>query len=257
MDTALITGASSGIGAALARCFAADGSDVIVLARSEDALNEQATELSRTHGVQAEVLVADLARPDATAHIVDTLDARGLSPDVLVNNAGFGLRGPFATLDAEQQADMVQVNVTALTTLTRALLPAMQARGTGGVLNVASTAAFQPGPYMAVYYATKAYVLSFSAGLAEEVAADGLTVSCLCPGPTDTSFIDKAKMQETALFQHASVMTPEAVAAAGYRGFRRGQRIVVPGAANKAGAVLAQLTPRRLSAKVAGWLQRD
>lgn len=253
-ETALITGASSGIGRALAHRFARAGSDCILLARSEDALHTLAETLRSTHSVDAHVLPADLSVPGGSNDIVTELQERGLTVDVLVNNAGFGARGRFATLDTQQQVDMIQVNVTALTHLTRALLPGMLNRNRGGVLNVASTAAFQPGPYMSVYYGTKAYVLSFSEGLAGEVEDTRVTVTCLAPGPTETAFMDRADMHDTTLFKNASKMTPEAVADTGHEAFRDGRALVVPGWPNRIGAFMVRFTPRPLARRVAGWL---
>ena len=253
-QTVLVTGASSGIGRELAHCFARDGHTCVLLARREDALRTLADTLRSTYGVEASVLPADLSAPDAADAIEAELRERALSVDVLVNNAGFGTRGPFAEADAEQQVNMVRVNVTALTHLTRLLLPDMLTRSRGGVLNVASTAAFQAGPNMSVYYATKAYVLSFSEGLAEEVADRGVTVTCLAPGPTRTPFVDKAGMNDTALLRVSAPMTAEAVARAGHDGFRNGETLVVPGWPNKIGAFLTRFAPRPLTRKVTAWL---
>jgi len=253
-ETVLVTGASSGIGRELAHCFARNGTPCVLLARSEDALHTLADTLRSRYGVEASVLPADLSVPDAAETVRDRLRERDLQVDVLVNNAGFGTRGPFAETDPDQQVDMVQVNVTTLTHLTRLLLPGMLERDRGGVLNVASTAAFQPGPNMSVYYATKAYVLSFSEGLAEEVAGRGVSVTCLAPGPTRTAFVDKAGMGETALFRFAEPMTAETVAQAGHDGFRSGTSLVIPGWPNKMGAFLTRVAPRSLTRKVAGWL---
>lgn len=254
-ETALITGASSGIGAELARCFAQNGSDVVLLARRADALESLARELEAAYPSTAHVLVSDLSEPGAASRIADRFDDAAISVDVLVNNAGFGARGRFADLDAQRQTDMIAVNVTALTDLSRRLLPGMLDRGRGGILNVASTAAFQPGPYMSVYYATKAYVLSFSEGLAEEVAGTGVTVSCLAPGPTDTAFADRADMRETMLFQLGATMEPATVAQVGYDGFRAGQPVVIPGAANQFMAFMTRFLPRSVARKIAGALQ--
>ena len=181
-ETALITGASSGIGLDLARLFAKDGHDVVLVARSEGKLREIAAELERDFGMTAHVIVADLAKPDAPQTLVAQLP---VDVDVLVNNAGFGVLGPFVETDLAKELEMIQVNVVALTHLTKLLLPPMVARRRGRVLNVASTAAFQPGPLMAVYYATKAYVLSFSEAIADELRDSGVTVTALCPGPTE------------------------------------------------------------------------
>jgi len=253
-DTVLLTGASSGIGRALAHCFARNGHRCVLLARSADALHALADTLRSRYDVKASALPTDLSAPDAAETVQARLQERDLAVDVLVNNAGFGVRGPFAEEDAQAQMDMVRVNVTALTHLTRLLLPAMLDRGRGGVLNIASTAAFQPGPHMSVYYATKAYVLSFSEGLAEEVVGRNVTVTCLAPGPTRTSFVDKADMNDTALFRFSTPMTAEAVARAGHDGFRAGRAVVVPGWPNKIGAFLIRFTPRRLARKVTAWL---
>jgi hypothetical protein len=226
----------------------------VLLARREEALRTLADTLRARYDVAAPVLPADLSRPGAAETVRDELRARDLTVDVLVNNAGVGARGRFAELDAQRQVDMVQVNVTALTHLARLLLPGMLERGRGGLLNVASTAAFQPGPHMSVYYATKAYVLSFSEGLAEEVAGRGVSVTCLAPGPTRTAFVEAADMAETPLFRLGAPMAPDAVARAGYDGFRAGDTIVVPGWPNKLGAFLTRVTPRPVARKVAAWL---
>ena len=193
-QTALITGASSGIGADLARLFARDGYDVVLVARSEEKLREVAEGIGKEHaGVTARVIVADLARPDAARDVVDALG--GLPIDALVNNAGYGVAGPFVETDVRSELEMIQVNVVALTHLTKLLAPGMVARKRGRILNVSSTAAFQPGPLMAVYYATKAYVLSVSEALAEELRGSGVTVTALCPGPTATGFAAASNME--------------------------------------------------------------
>lgn len=255
-ETVLVTGASSGIGRALSHRFARAGSSCILLARSKNALHRLADDLSSRYGVETHVIVADLSASGSPREIVEELNHRGLSVDVLVNNAGFGDRGAFAEVSAERQVAMIQVNVTTLTELTRLLLPAMLDRDRGGILNVASTAAFQPGPFMSVYYATKAYVLSFSEGIAEETSESGVTVTCLAPGPTRTAFIEKADMENTNLFQWGTTMTPEAVAEAGYKAFRTGAVLVVPGWPNKIGAFLIRMTPRGVARKVVAWLNR-
>ena len=254
-ETALITGASSGIGLELARLFAADRSNLVLVARREEKLEELAAELCNAHGVDVRVLAVDLADPAAPRAICDRLEAEGVAVDVLVNNAGFGAVGAVAELDTERQVDMVQVNVTSLFHLTRLLLPGMIARGRGGVLNVASTAAFQPGPYMAVYYATKAFVLSLSEALAEELSATPIRVSCLAPGPTTTEFRDVSGAERSRLFMFGG-MDAQKVATVGYRGFRRGRVLVVPGVGNKLLAASHRLAPRGLVRKVVVWLQR-
>ena len=183
VETVLITGASSGIGLELARCFAADGSRLVLLSRKGAALEELATELRKAHKIQAQVITADLALPDAPNRLLAHLQAAGLKVDVLVNNAGIGAQGRFAELPLGRQLEMLQVNITSLTHLTRLLLPGMIERRRGGILNVASTASFQPGPGMGVYYATKAYVLSFTEALAEELSGTGITVTAVVPRP--------------------------------------------------------------------------
>jgi hypothetical protein len=196
--------------------------------------------------VPVRALAADLADPAAPARIHAEIAGVGGRVDVLVNNAGFGLRGAFTALDETAQAEMLQVDVVALTLLTRRFLPAMVARRAGGVLNVASTAAFQPGPQMAVYYASKAFVLSLSEALAGELAGTGVTVTALCPGPTATGFASRAGLERSRLFRDLRVMDAATVARAGYRGFRAGRRVVIPGLANRVGAALARLAPRGL-----------
>ena len=241
--TALITGASSGIGRDLAAQFAADGHDLVVVARRGEALRALADELTARHRITVATIAADLTQPDAPARIFAEVSGRNTPVDVVVNNAGFGLHGTVAELSLERQLEMIQVNVTALTALTRLFLPAMLLRNRGGVLNVASTAAFQPGPLMAVYYATKAYVESFTEALAEEVRGSALRVSCLCPGPTATEFADAAAMSDTNLFR-GKTMTSSEVARTGYAGWKNGTVVVVPGLSNKIGMSLVRASPR-------------
>ena len=200
-ETVLITGASSGIGQELAKLYAADGAGLVLIARSQDRLRELADELAARYGVQAQVLPADLSRPASPGEIADALAQRHIDVDVLVNNAGFAAHGSIAGLGAQRQLDIIDVNVAALTQLTVLLLPGMLERRHGAILNVASTAGFQPGPNQAVYSATKAYVLSFTEALAEEVRGSGVRVSCLAPGATDTGFASQAGMTGTRLFR--------------------------------------------------------
>jgi short-subunit dehydrogenase len=255
-ETALITGASAGIGWELARQFAAEKSNLVLVARRRERLEELAAEMREQHGVEAHAMVADLGQADAPRTIVDRLTRDGLTIDVLVNNAGFGALGPVAELDADRQMEMIQVNVVALTHLTRLLLPAMIQRRRGGILNVASTAGFQAGPFMAVYYASKAYVISFSEALADELALSGVAVSCLCPGPTLTEFAETAKMGNALMFK-LQPMTAQQVARAGYRGFRRGKLLVVPGWMNYLGSMSVRFAPRSVARGIAKRLQWD
>ena len=252
-ETVLITGASSGIGRELARQFGGDGADLVLIARSEDRLRELAGELTAEYGVTVEVVPADLSRPGSPDQIVETLAQRNIDVDVLVNNAGFGAHGPVAGIGVQRQLEMIEVNVAALTRLTALLLPGMLERRRGGILNVASTAAFQPGPNSAVYYATKAYVLSFTEALAEEVRGSGVRVSCLAPGATDTGFAAEAGTQGTRLFRRG-VMDAGRVARAGHDGMRRGRTLVIPGLRNRVLAFSVRLAPRTLATRVAGRL---
>jgi len=253
-ERVLITGASSGIGRALAECFARDGSELILTARRADRLAELAGELSRRHNVSSRTIPIDLSAPEAPERLCRMLADDGVQVDVLVNNAAFGANGSFHQLDAARQMEMVRLNVAAPTELCRLLLPGMVERKRGGILNVASIAAFQAGPRMGIYYASKAYLLSLSEALAEELRGSGVKVSCLCPGPTTTEFARVAGMSDALLFRFGP-MTAESVARSGYRGFRRGRCIVIPGIGNRLLVCTARLAPRWLSRKVAKWLQ--
>jgi uncharacterized protein len=253
-ETALVTGASGGIGEDLARLLAAGGRNVVLLARSADKLQALAGELSAAHRIDATVLAADLSDAGATTEIGRTLSARGMTIDILVNNAGFGTSGSFTREDPDEQLNMLQVNVVALTALTRALLPGMIERKHGRILNVASTAAFQPGPFMAVYYASKAYVLSLSEALAEETAGTGVTVTCLCPGPTSTGFQDRAHVEKSRLFKLTRVARSADVAQAGYDGMLAGRRLVIPGLMNKITAQSIRISPRASVLKIVRFL---
>ncbi|HYE18183.1 MAG TPA: SDR family oxidoreductase [Tepidisphaeraceae bacterium] len=258
MPTALITGASVGIGHELARQFARAGYALILTARNREKLGEVAAEMKSLGAPAADVLTADLADPAGPQHLVQQLEGRPL--DVLVNNAGFGAIGAFADIDLPRQLDMIRVNVTSLVELTHRLLPRIAAAGKdGGILNVASTASFQPGPFMAVYYATKAFVLSFSEALAEELKKTGVRVTALCPGPTHSEFRARAKAENSGIFKTSfiPVASAEAVAIAGFRAFRRGKRVVVPGVVNKIGVTANRLAPRTFAAKVAGKINRN
>lgn len=251
MTIVLITGASSGLGAEFARLCAADGKNLVLIARSADALGVLAEDLRKAHGVAVEVLAGDLATPDAVEHFMAALAVRNLEIDELINNAGVGKLSPFAGTDERALRGMIDLNVSALTMLTRALLPQMIARKRGRILNVASTAAFQPGPLMAVYYATKAYVLHWSLAVGNELAGSGITVTCLCPGPTHTGFQKTAGMLESPLFKKFQTMDARSVARAGYDAMLRGKPMIVPGTMNKVGAFATRLIPRTLAAKIA------
>jgi uncharacterized protein len=256
-ETVLITGASAGIGVELARLFAGDGSELILVARREERLRALAAELRAAHGVTVHVLAADLADPAAPETIVRWTGEQGLAVDVLVNNAGFGARGRFAESEPERQMAMVQVNIAALTHLTRLFLPGMIARRRGGVLNVGSVAGFQPGPQMAVYYASKAYVLHFTEALAEELRGTGVVASCLAPGATATEFASVAGLETSPIFRiKANVADAPSVARAGYEGFRRGRTIVVPGLKNRLATLAVRLAPRVVVRRTLAAIQR-
>ena len=226
----------------------------MLVARGEERLRELADELAARYGVTAQVLPADLTEPGSADQIVQTLAQRQTVVDVLVINAGFGARGNVAGLGVQRQLEMIEVNVAALTRLTALLLPGMLERRRGGILNVASTAAFQPGPHHAVYYATKAYVLSFTEALAEEVRGSGVRVSCLAPGPTDTGFAAQAGAVGSRLFERG-VMDATRVAQAGHDGLRRGKSLVIPGLRNRVMAFSVRLGPRALVTRISGQLQ--
>lgn len=249
---ALITGASAGIGRELAQVFAADGWSLVLVARRTEALEQLAAELKAKHGTDSAVISADLQSRAGIDAVVQAVTARQLTIDALVNNAGYGLAGPFHEIDAEKQLGILDLNITALTALTRAFLPGMVARKKGAVLNVSSTAGFQPGPFMAVYYATKAYVTSLSEALGEELRGTGVTVTALCPGYTATEFSARASEHSRPRLFEGTLGTANArqVAETGYRAMQKGKRTVVPGLVNKLGAWSAPLTPRGLILKI-------
>ncbi len=247
-ETVLITGASSGIGLELAKCFAADKSNLILVARNIVALETLGAELRREHQIQVHVITADLARPESPQKIFDELQGRGIILDVLVNNAGFGLHGRFAELPLARQLEIIQVNVAALVALTGFFLPGMIQRKCGGILNVGSVAGFLPGPNMAVYYASKAFVLSFSEALFEELRGTGVSVTNLCPGPTESNFFKIARGLRSRELQAAKMSAAE-VAAAGHRAFRAGRCVIVPGAKNRLLVQLTRILPRAATRK--------
>lgn len=254
--TALVTGASWGIGWELATICARDGHDLVLVARSEERLIELEKELSRRYQVSARVVSMDLTEPEAPRALYDELSQAGVEIDVLINNAGFGDVGPFSEADTEKLLGMLQLNVVALTHLTRAFLPGMLGRGRGRILNLASTAAFQPGPFMAVYYATKAYVLSFSEALTGECSGTGVTVTALCPGPTATEFQSRARVGGAKL-RRLSMMEARPVAEEGYRAMMNGKAIVVNGFQNRLLSQSVRFAPRSLVRKVTRWLNSE
>lgn len=242
--TALVTGASGGIGHAIAECFARDGHDVIVSARGAEALAAIAADWENRYGVRVTAVAADLGQADGAQRLYDEVAASGIAVDFLVNNAGYGLFGEFKDLALEDELAMMTLNMTSLTVLTKRFLPQLLARR-GRIMNLASTAAFQPGPYMAVYYATKAYVLSFSEAIASELAGTGVTVTAFCPGPTRSGFQDRASMHASGLVKGRRLPTAEHVGAQGYAAMIAGRRVFVPGLVNKALAASVRVSPRK------------
>ncbi|HTR40964.1 MAG TPA: SDR family oxidoreductase [Pseudomonadales bacterium] len=242
-ETVLITGASSGIGLELAKCFAAEGSRLVLVARNRDALEKLAEELRQKNQIETVVLPADLSLPEAPKQIFESLAAQKIPVDVLVNNAGFGLHGKFLEMSLQRQLEIIKVNVNALVELTGLFLPEMTKRRAGGILNVGSVAGFVPGPNLAVYYASKAFVQSFSEAMAEELDGTGVSVTVLCPGPTETNFGTVARGQKKRVAQ-TKKMTAEEVAQIGHQAFRNKTVISVPGLQNKAMIMLTRVTPR-------------
>jgi short-subunit dehydrogenase len=253
--TALVTGGSGGIGLELAKVLARNDFDLVLVARNRDTLEAAAGQLEGKFDVKAHVFAADLTRTEAPEAIFDFLQNENIPIEVLVNNAGFGVGGEFADTKLQRELEMIQVNIAALTHLTKLFLPPMIKRGSGRILNVASTAAFQPGPLMAVYYATKAYVLSFSEALAEELRNSGVTVTALCPGPTHTGFADAAEMGDSRLFNTFGIADADDVAQYGFDAMMHGKRLAIPGVKNKVLAQANRIAPRALTAKIARILQ--
>ena len=244
--TAVITGASGGIGYELARLFAKDHHDVVLVARSAPKLTQFADELQRQFGISAKAVPLDLTAAPAPQFLFDQLQREGIAVDILVNNAGYGVLGEFSKVSLEESLGQIQLNLTALTHLTRLFLGPMIERHSGKIMNVASTAGFQPGPLMAVYYATKAYVISFSEALANELIGTGVTVTCLCPGATDTGFQGRAGVADTKLFKALRPMDAKTVARDGYRGLMAGKTLVISGFRNWLVAESLRFSPRKL-----------
>jgi uncharacterized protein len=254
--TALVTGASSGLGRELAGLFAADGHDVVLVARRRERLDEVARDLAAKHGIQAHALAHDLADPATPARLCEDLGTRGIAVDFLVNNAGFGGTGAFAEADPRRDLEMIQVNVGALVDLTRRLLPPMISRKRGRILNVGSTAGFQPGPFMATYYASKAFVISFSEALAYELDGTGVTVTVSCPGATATEFATHAGNAESLLFRLGAA-DAAGVAREAYRAMTAGRSMVVHGLTNKLAAQAVRVSPRAITLRLAARLNQS
>ena len=243
---ALITGASAGLGVEFARQLSKRGHRLVLAARRKERLDELAKELGN-----ARAIGIDLSKANSAAKLLSELESNGEAVDLLVNNAGFGLIGRFAELDAKRQRRMIDLNVGTLADLCRAVAPGMIERRSGGIINVASTAAFQPGPKMAVYFATKAFVLSLSEALHEELKPHGVRVTCLCPGPTRTEFGEVAGFGGNGLFDRVAMESP-AVVKAGLDGLDKNKAVVIPGIVNKAGAFSSRLAPRSVVRTIAG-----
>lgn len=251
---ALVTGASSGIGLELARRFAAEHFDLVLVARNRTRLMDIGSEFQKSYGVNVRISPKDLSHSKAPQELFDELSEAGVTIHTLVNNAGFGGYGEFATSDLQHELEMMQLNMVSLTHLTKLFLPQIIAVK-GAILNVASTAAFQPGPLMAVYFATKAYVLSFSEALAEELAPSGVKVSVLCPGPVPTSFQDRANLKDSPMLKSPAVLDAARVAAIGYEGLQAGKRVIIAGKLNQIGVQMLRLSPRNVVTRMVKKMQ--
>ncbi len=251
---ALITGPTSGIGLHLAELLAQDGYDLVLVARNAEVLSQLAHDWAHQYDIRIRPIAIDLSRAGAVETVVTTVREHGLHLNVLVNNAGVGVYGLFAETILEHERNLLHLNVLALTELTKSFLPDLR-ESKGHILNVASTAAFEPGPYMAVYYASKAYVLSFSEALAEELAPEGIHVTALCPGLTRSGFQHAANMERSGLLRLPEMDARE-VAAAGYRAMRKGKRVAIPGIFNRLLVTSVRFTPRRWVAHLVAWLSQ-
>jgi short-subunit dehydrogenase len=256
--TALITGASSGIGRELTKLFARDGYNLVLIARRAPQLVQFAEELTAEFGISVKVIAEDLSVPHSPDDIFSVLQQESITIDVLVNNAGFGVYGAFTATDLRKELELLQVNIVSLTHLTKLFLQDMIKKGEGRILNVASTGAFEPGPFMSIYYASKAYVLAFSEGLAHELRGSGVTVTVLCPGPTRTGFQQRAGIEKLRILGNGVViMNAKAVAFKGYRGLMANKIVVIPGLINKLLAIGVKILPRRWSTHIVGNIQKE
>jgi len=252
--TALVTGASGGIGYELAKLLAKHHHNLVLVARSGDRLSQISSELQSQFGVSVKTVALDLAAPPAPQFLFDQLARENIAIDVLINNAGYGQYGEFAKSTLEESLGQIQLNITALTALTALFLPGMLARRSGRIMNVGSTAGFQPGPLMAVYYATKAYVISLSEALANELAGSGVSVTCLCPGATETNFAGRAGNDRSRLFQNLKPMDAATVARDGYRAMMKGKTLVISGFRNWLAAESVRFAPRRAVTAISRWV---
>lgn len=253
--TALVTGASSGIGFELANVLAREKHDLVLVARSVDKLSALAADLINKYGTKVTVMANDLSKEEAPWQVFTQLKKENITVDILVNNAGFGDFGPFAETSWEKEKQMIDLNITALTELTKLFLDGMISRRYGRIMNVASTAAFQPGPFMAVYYATKAYVLSFSEAIANELQGTGVTVTALCPGPTESGFVKAAALDDSKLFKNKKLPASREVAEYGYKAMMKGKTVAIHGTMNWIMANSVRFTPRKLVTAVVRKMQ--
>ena len=252
---ALITGASAGIGLEFAKIFAKEKYDLVISARNETKLTELANEIKNKHNVNVKVIPKDLSKQNAGKEIFNELKNENINIDILINNAGFGIFDNYWNVELNDEQNMLQVNIMALAELTNLFAKDMVNRGGGKILNVASTAAFQPGPTMAGYYASKAFVLSFSQAVDFELREKGVQVSTLCPGPTITEFQIRANMEDLNLFKKGFTMSAEEVAQIGYNGLMKGKPVIIAGAMNKISAMSSKISPAKVSMKIVNWLQ--
>jgi hypothetical protein len=253
--TVLITGASAGIGLEFAKIFAKEKYDLVITARNETKLNELANEIKNHHNVNVKVIAKDLSKQNAGKEIFEQLKNENVITDVLINNAGFGVFNNYWDVELQDEKNMLQVNIMALAELTNLFGKDMVNRGGGKILNVASTAAFQPGPTMAGYYASKAFVLSYSQAVDFELRKKGVQVSTLCPGPTITDFQIRANIEDLNLFKKGFTMSAEEVAQIGYNGLMKGKPVIIAGAMNKISAMSSKISPSKVSMKIVNWLQ--
>lgn len=253
-QTALITGASAGLGYEFAHLFARDKYNLILVARNGPKLAQLAEELGQQQGISVKTIPLDLGLPQASQNLFEETQRGGMHVDILVNNAGYGISGKFADIPLEESYGQIQLNVSALTLLTRLFLGPMLARRSGKVMNVASTAAFQPGPLMAVYYATKAYVLSFSEALSDELKGTGVSVTCFCPGATLTEFQKRAQSENSRLFKQLAPMEAKTVAEDGYRALMAGKTLAIAGFRNWLVAESVRFAPRKVVTAVSRWV---
>lgn len=256
---ALITGATFGIGYKLAKLFAADKYNLILVARNKKRLEQISNELTDKYNINVRTIEKDLAILNSAQEVFEEINQENLEVECLVNNAGFGNHGKFWETDLKTELDMIQLNITSLVHLTKLFLPKMIENRRGKILNVASTAAFQPGPFMNIYYATKVFVLSFSEALASELKGTGVSATTLCPGPTKTEFQSRAEINNTRLVKTRimSFMSSEKVAKIGYNGLMNGKRLVIPGLMNRIGVISVKFLPRRLTMSVIRFLNNE